>query len=640
MGALAQAQEQYKQQEVAMQQQAQQMVAQQVAQEQQLQQEQQMQQASPMDALMGAYGGLLAKPDVLYETNQFPFGGEVWNWLNNLTDKGYQTLVNRINWGNKTPKTFSSRREFFDYANQGKPGPVYDVIKRGYLGAKAINRARFGYPNGTGTQYYPLMFNGELGPFVSSTRYNIDNMLQDDAYLNKDEYGILQGSNAKFNSPRPQNAFGNFQAEAQALPFTGSGVSGRAKPMGAALQEPQGMARAAARRNRDANTTGTGFTWPGLEDNVVEYINGLSDTDEQPIVDDAARQQALIDDYINQGIINPELLDQYERSGLNLDNLTIGEALDRMGINTHLFQHALRPFAPLNLDQPFSYDYLSDPEVAALDEKMPVSPSTKSIKEAYKNGEFGDQKYKDSWLMGLRWAPVIGGGINVLSDLFGLTNKADYSNADSIINAATSNLRQVKAPQLGNYMSPYKFDRLFHLIPLLKEAGRGVSAIQNNSAGNVGAANAAIVSLIKNAQEQSANLERQGEEFNRADDFRVAEFNKDTDKTNATLSLEAQAANNQSASAKVQAAAQAAAIRDAIDQRLGAARTLNLTNFFNSLGNVGLDAINQRDRDLLLYAGVYGKLPNWWRPYGMSQENWSTLRNSSRQNSNKKKGER
>lgn len=132
--------------------------------------------------------------------------------------------------------------------------------------------------------------------------------------------------------------------------------------------------------------------------------------------------------------------------------------------------------------------------------------------------------------------------------------------------------------------------------------------------------------MLNNAQNQYGQMARAAEELGLETDLKGAEFNKDTNKTNATLALEAQAANNSSASTKIQAAAQAAAIRDAIDQRVSAAKSLNLTNLFNNIGNLGIDALNRQDRDFLLWAGVYGGMPNWWSPYGMSKQNAEAMR--------------
>ena len=59
---------------------------------------------------------------------------------------------------------------------------------------------------------------------------------------------------------------------------------------------------------------------------------------------------------------------------------------------------------------------------------------------------------------------------------------------------------------------------------------------------------------------------------------------------NAENALKAAIASRDNAKVKVNAAAQAAAIRDAVDSRVGAARSANLTNLFDSLGDIGREA--------------------------------------------------
>lgn len=56
--------------------------------------------------------------------------------------------------------------------------------------------------------------------------------------------------------------------------------------------------------------------------------------------------------------------------------------------------------------------------------------------------------------------------------------------------------------------------------------------------------------------------------------------------------------------------AQAAALRDSIDARTGAARSANLTNFLNSLGNIGREnfALNQLYGARAAHNGYYPTL--------------------------------
>lgn len=193
------------------------------------------------------------------------------------------------------------------------------------------------------------------------------------------------------------------------------------------------------------------------------------------------------------------------------------------------------------------------------------------------------------WLTGLRFVPAIGAGIGVFSDLMGWTNKPDYSNADSILKAAGS-IGDVHYTPIGDYMRYTPLDRLFYANQLGSQAGATRRNILNTSGGNRGTAMAGLLAADYNAQEQLGNLFRQAEEYNLGQREKVATFNRATNMFNAENELKAQIANRENAKIRVDAAARAAAIRDQVDARIGAARSANLTNLFNSLGDIGREA--------------------------------------------------
>ena len=192
-------------------------------------------------------------------------------------------------------------------------------------------------------------------------------------------------------------------------------------------------------------------------------------------------------------------------------------------------------------------------------------------------------------LAGLRFVPAIGAGIGVFSDLMGWTNRPDYSSADSILNAADS-IGDVHYTPIGDYMKYTPLDRLFYANQLGAQAGATRRSILNTSGGNRGAAMAGLLAADYNAQGQLGNLFRQAEEYNLGQRERVATFNRATNMFNAENKLKAQIANRVTAKIRVDAAAKAAALRNAVDERVGAARSANLTNLFNSLGDIGREA--------------------------------------------------
>lgn len=196
-----------------------------------------------------------------------------------------------------------------------------------------------------------------------------------------------------------------------------------------------------------------------------------------------------------------------------------------------------------------------------------------------------DQR-SSSKLANLRYAPVIGSGISVLSDLLGVTNKPDYSSADAIVDA-TNNLRKVSAPKIGDYMSYNPFDTDYYTNQL-DAANAGVrSAIQNTSGGNRASAQASLLAADHNANMQRGTLARQAAESNLQQRQVVSDFNRNTNMQNAQMDLQAQMANQNVDQIKMNALAQRAQLRDAANARADEARAFNLSNFFNNLGGVG-----------------------------------------------------
>lgn len=213
-----------------------------------------------------------------------------------------------------------------------------------------------------------------------------------------------------------------------------------------------------------------------------------------------------------------------------------------------------------------------------------IAPSTPTTR-----GKDGGAKPKTSPLANLRYLPAVGSAINVFTDLMGWTNKPDYSNADMIVDAADQ-FGSVSFSPIGDYMTYTPLDRLFYANQLGAQAGATRRAILNTSGGNRGTAIAGLLAADYNAQGQLGNLFRQAEEYNLAQREKVAAFNRGTNMFNSEQGLKTAIANREKDKARIDALVKAAAIRDAVDSRVGAARSANLTNLFDSLGNIGREA--------------------------------------------------
>ena len=137
---------------------------------------------------------------------------------------------------------------------------------------------------------------------------------------------------------------------------------------------------------------------------------------------------------------------------------------------------------------------------------------------------------------------------------------------------------------------------------------------------------AGILAADYGAQGQLGQLARQAEEYNLGQRERVANFNRGTNMFNSENDLKAQMANNSNRELQMRGALAAAQMRDAAEARASAGRSANLTNFFDSLGNIGIDTINRQDRDRLIRAGVFGTLSQ--RPYGWSDKRWQAYQDA------------
>lgn len=271
---------------------------------------------------------------------------------------------------------------------------------------------------------------------------------------------------------------------------------------------------------------------------------------------------------------------------------------------------------PIVIRQPGEGRFLNSQTINRLSDALAVSPTidgsevpsamptgdvrlrTENTTTGTEQGENDTLPHYATWM---RYAPAVGAGIMTLTDLLGLTNRPDYSSAERIEAAANAMAQSGNVAYnnpLGNYIQYRPMDITYGLNQLASQARATDRAIQN-TAGTRGAATNAMIANGYNSQLASGNLYRQALEYNDALQRQAEEFNRGTDQFNAQMGLEAAIANARyrqaGLNARLSGLAQAAAIKDSIDQRVGAARSANITNLLNSLGNIGREnfAFNQ-----------------------------------------------
>lgn len=214
-----------------------------------------------------------------------------------------------------------------------------------------------------------------------------------------------------------------------------------------------------------------------------------------------------------------------------------------------------------------------------------------------------ESKDNSSKLAYLRYAPVLGSGIMSFLDLAGVTNKPDYTYIDKL-NRLSNNLSTYQPKYLSNYLTFRPLDRNYYQNRLDAQSAATRRSIENNSAGNRATATANLLAADYNSQIASGNLARQAEEYNRAQEERVAAFNRGTDQYNSELGARAYAYNLDRDKTRMQSLIEAANMRDRLDQIASGTKSANLTNFFDSLGDIGREEFMMnvvKDNPALMY---------------------------------------
>lgn len=195
-------------------------------------------------------------------------------------------------------------------------------------------------------------------------------------------------------------------------------------------------------------------------------------------------------------------------------------------------------------------------------------------------------------LANLRYAPAVGAGLGVFSDAMGWTNKADYSNADLIGNSV-KNLSTVDFKPIGDMMEYKPMDRNYYMNQLYSNAGASRRAIENQSGGNRGQAMAGLLAADYNTTSNIGKLARESEEYNLNQREKVSGFNRATNMFNTEGAFKADATNKQNDELRLRAIQAQASLRQDADRMSSAGRNANLSNLFDSIGDIGREEFSR-----------------------------------------------
>lgn len=200
---------------------------------------------------------------------------------------------------------------------------------------------------------------------------------------------------------------------------------------------------------------------------------------------------------------------------------------------------------------------------------------------------------QDSSLPWLRYAPVIGSATGVLGSTLLDVDAPDYSLADDVVKAR----RTVGYTPVTEKLVYNPFDTDYAVNKLNALEGATERAITNSSNDNIGSLIAGLTALGYNTQGRVGDLFRTAQEYNQTQKERVAGFNRQTDAMNSEMEQRAEMAN---AEAALRAAAIAQQLKQAELQRYRSDKQArldsiagNLSNFFDNLGNIGLEEYNR-----------------------------------------------
>lgn len=207
-----------------------------------------------------------------------------------------------------------------------------------------------------------------------------------------------------------------------------------------------------------------------------------------------------------------------------------------------------------------------------------------------------DEEKRGIGLEALRYAPAVGAGVSLFSDMMGWTNKPDYSGADSLEGAIRS-VKPVAGRTIGNYLRYTPFDTNYAIGKLDANSGATRRALRDNAGGNRATAAANLIAADYNYGTQMGDLFRQAQEYNQAQRERVEGFNRGTNQFNAESLNRADVTNMQAAQQanelRLRKKITQANMRDQADMRSSTARSANLSNFYESLGNIGREEFSR-----------------------------------------------
>ena len=305
-----------------------------------------------------------------------------------------------------------------------------------------------------------------------------------------------------------------------------------------------------------------------------------------------------------------------KRQPLSLGTYKLPEVMKNPGYTSN-FTYSNAALPEPNLSKGWD-NYLKNKRKVSLGEyKLPeVGTLTKDFKYVRPNNDSAtitDTTNKPGRLQTLtRYAPILSGGLGVLSDVLGLTNKPDYTYANELKNEIDK-INPVTSSPIGDYL-PYNPIDINYWYNRALANNRGVNrSLIDNSNGSGAGANANLIANNYNFVNSIGDLGFNGENQNWARLKDVTEFNRGTNQYNSDLDFRTQVANEGIQKDKLGLLTNYYNLMNSIDTYSNQSRNANLSRFIDNLARIGDEnfAINQVNSNPALYYGtsIYGDVP-------------------------------
>ena len=220
-------------------------------------------------------------------------------------------------------------------------------------------------------------------------------------------------------------------------------------------------------------------------------------------------------------------------------------------------------------------------------------------------------RYKDDNLIDrdnlLRYTPAFGSALGVGH---GLLSKPNYSRADALAQFAQNagKITPISYDPLGNYLTYRPVDMNYIANRMAAQAGATRRNIMNTSGGNRANAIGSLLAADYNSQIAQADALRQGEDTNWNRLMQTETFNRGTNQYNSEAALKAAMANQEARMKASQLGlsgyTNAMQMKDAIDAQRAKTLSANLTNLFESLGQIGEEQFDRNRLKWLERKGV------------------------------------